>query len=237
MDKTTTTLQRIPPRRRLVTDVAARLRRAILSRELKPGQRLLETELAVQLGVSRTPLREALRMLEQEALVVPLPRGGVEVALLSAADADELYELREALDGLAARRVAGQNGRDVVAGVLRENLEQAKVAVMKRDMERFTELNVSFHETIVEASGNRWLGRFIPIIRMTIQLFYPVLATDTGRAEQALEEHAAILEAIAGGDVEQAAERAREHARRARQALRERLNVEERLRTGGSHVN
>lgn len=230
-------LERVPPRRRLVADVAARLRRAILSRDLKPGERLPETELAAQLGVSRTPLREALRMLEQEALVVALPQGGVEVARLDAADADDLYELREVLDGLAARRLAAQGSREGVVGILRENVEQAKAALAEKDMERFTELNVSFHERIVEGSQNRWLGRFMPVIRMTIQLFYPVLASDVERAQQAVREHEAILEAIAGGDSEEAAERAREHARRAREALRKRLRAEEeKLRTGASDV-
>jgi len=212
-----TVLDRVT-RHRLVVEIASRLRRAILSGELAAGQRLSEVELAERLGVSRTPVREALRMLEQEALVVASPRRGVEVVRLSAADAADLYELREALDGLAARRLAAGAGAEVIAG-LADNLDRTRRALERKDMDAFLELNVAFHEMIASCSGNRWLDRFVPVIRMTIQMFHPVLAKQVERAWQAWEEHEQIYRAVRGGDAQGAERSARRHVRNARAAL------------------
>ena len=112
-------------RTRLVDEAARALRDAILNGELSSGTRLRQVQLATQLGISRTPLREALMKLEQEGLIELLPRGGLRVALLNLDEAVELYDVREVLDGLAARlaaqRITEQGLRD-----LKRHLSQMK---------------------------------------------------------------------------------------------------------------
>lgn len=212
-------------RRRLADEVARRLRQAILSGELRPGQKLREKELSVLLNVSRTPVREALRLLEQEALVVASGGRGVEVVRLDLADARDLYEIREVLDGLAARRAALAASADGLRA-LADNLEAAREALLKMDGMAFMELNVAFHESIAAQSGNPWLQKFIPVVRMTVQMFHPMLIRDVRRAWRALAEHERIYAALETGDSESAERSAREHVRNAKEALMRGLSQE-----------
>lgn len=198
---------------RLVDEVVDLLRERILSGQYPPGSPLRQEQLAAELRVSRTPLREALRMLESEGLVSVSPGRGARVV---AGDRQRLlaaYELREVIDGLAARLVALRNSVHAARPLA------DRIAVQRRALEPwqprgYTSANIAFHQTILELSGNEFLLAQLPIVHMTSQVFMPFEVVEHGRATQAVEEHEAILAAISAGDCDAAERLAREHVHR-----------------------
>lgn len=205
-------------RRRLVDDATQSLREAILDGRLPGGARLRQTELAERLRISRTPIREALTRLCHEGLIELLPRGGVRVLLWNADEALELYDLREVLDGLAARLAAGR-ADDAVLGRLERALGRMAECVERHDPNHWFRSHVAFHEEIVRASGNRPLGRMSAVVRLSIRRFHPLLLKTEHRLEDAHGEHRGIFEAIAARDGEAAERRARAHIANAKEIV------------------
>ncbi len=220
------------PRTRLVDQAVEALRAAILSGRLAPGTRIRQLALAEQMGISRTPLREALAKLELEGLVTLLPAGGVRVALLEPAEAVELYDIREVLDGLAARLTAERADAAAI-----ERLG-AHLEAMRRCIERgeqdahawFTH-HVAFHEEIFRASGNSRLVSMTSIVRVSIQRFHRLLLTTPNRLSTAFSEHETIYRAIAAREPARAEQLARRHIDNAR-AIVKGLMTREAPRTG-----
>ena len=172
----------------------------------RPGQRLLETELAEQLGMSRTPLREAIRRLQSEGLVAHLPARGLCVAIYDAAEVDELYVMREALEGTAARLAAQHAGGAEIAllqGILAQ--EQGLVGMAAAEQNR------RFHRALHQAAHNRYLLRSLSAISDALLLLGPTTLELPGRAAAALEEHGRIVAAIARRDSAAAEQAARAH--------------------------
>jgi GntR family transcriptional regulator, vanillate catabolism transcriptional regulator len=209
-------------RTRLVDDVINQLRQLILDQSLPPGTALLQTELAERLGVSRTPLREAFRILEREGLVrVANGNRTIEVARFSPVELREMYEVREVIDGLAARLLA-RKGVDAstdtelrrLLGTMDESCEPFHPSV-------WFPAHTEFHVCIAQACGNSQLGSMMNVIRMTcLSLHFPlseraeVGAPDLGPIlEVAQEQHRAIYEAIHEGDERAAESHARRHIR------------------------
>jgi DNA-binding GntR family transcriptional regulator len=205
-------------RRRLVDDATQALRGAILSGRLPTGARLRQTDLAAQLGISRTPIREALGKLEQEGLVELLPGGGVRVAVMDLPDAVELYDVREVLDGLAARGAAERAGPGALAR-LEKALGRMAQCLERQDANQWFAAHVAFHEEIFRASGNRRLGAFLSVVRLSIRHFHPLLLTTERRLGRAWEEHRAILDAITARDAAGAERLARTHIANAREIV------------------
>lgn len=203
------------PRTRLVDKAVEVLRRAILGGGLPPGSRLRQLALAEQLGISRTPLREALAKLELEGLVTLLPAGGVRVARLEPAEAIELYDLREVLDGLAARLAAGRAAAAALAA-LGDHQEAMRECLATQDAHAWFTHHVAFHEGIFEAAGNARLRNLAPIVQQSVQRFHRLLLTTPRRLHVAFEEHEAILRALAGRDAAEAERLARQHIANAR---------------------
>ena len=197
-------------RRRLVDDAAETLRKAILDGRFLPGARLRQTDLADQLAISRTPIREALVRLQQEGLVDLLPGGGVRVKLLDLDEAVELYDLREMLDGLAARLAAARADAATFTRLEQALTRQAR-CVERDDAGPWFPAHVAFHEEIVRAAGNRHLTRLSSIVRLSIRHFHPLLLRTEHRLEQAWREHRAIYEAILTRDAGEAERLARQH--------------------------
>jgi len=197
-------------RRRLVDEATQRLRAAILDGRFPSGTRLRQTALADRLGISRTPIREALGRLQQEGLVELLPGGGVRVALLALDEAVELYDLREVLDGLAARLAARRAGPPTLARLERA-LGRMAQCLARGDANEWFGAHVTFHEAIFRASGNARLQALSAVVRLSIRRFHPLLLTTPNRLETAHREHRAIFEAIAAGDGERAEALARGH--------------------------
>lgn len=209
-------------RGRLVDEVAGVLRAAIARGELAPGQHLHQEALAERLGVSRTPLREALRKLEEEGLIV-LARGrGVEVRSPDLWEAVELYEVREMVDGLAASLCAQRSSPEERAG-LRAVHRQMHQGLANWDPHRWLIGNLAFHDAIVRAARNRVLAQSLHLVRLSAQTFYPTVLLQPQRAHAACEEHAAVLRAIEAGDPREAELAARHHIVAARLLLLERI--------------
>ncbi len=205
-------------RRRLVDDATQSLRAAILSGKLPAGARLRQLGLAARLGISRTPIRDALGRLEQEGLLELLPHGGVRVTLLNAERAVELYDLREVLDGLAARLAAGRADRAALARLERTLAGMAK-CIEQRDPSPWFRAHVAFHEEIVRAADNRPLTRLASVVRLSIRQFHPLLLKTERRLEDAYREHRGIFEAIAAHDGEAAERLARGHITNAKEIV------------------
>lgn len=207
------------PLRDLVTE---ELRRRILTGVLAPGERLVEDRLAGQLGVSRNPVREAIRVLETEGLVEVLPRRGAAVARPERRQAEELFEIRIALEGLAAR-LAARHRTPETAAELRAVLDAARPAVAEtatdaRAVGPVADHNTTFHVTVARISGNEQLDALVrPLLARAQWVF---VQTARHRATGSWAEHAAICDAIAAGDEEAAAALATAHVAAARRSYR-----------------
>jgi DNA-binding GntR family transcriptional regulator len=199
---------------RMKEGIVDSVRGAILEGKLAPGTVLRQEHLARQLHVSRTPLREALIALEREGFVTIAPSGAASVVALDARDALEIMDLREMVDGLAARLLAQ---RGIGADADRELTALAKTmrANAARDQHRYLVANAGFHVKIVEATGHARLQQFIPLVRMSAQVVYIRLRDQGRRLTHSADEHTRVLDAIRAGDADAAERFAREHVRNA----------------------
>jgi len=193
-----------------VDDATQTLRDAILDGRFTAGARLRQTDLADQLAISRTPVREALGRLQHEGLVELLPGGGVRVAVLALEEAAELYDLREVLDGLAAR-LAAQRAAPASFARLEKSLDRMAQCLARNDANQWFGAHVAFHEEIFRASGNARLIALSAMVRLSIQRFHPVLLRTPHRLADADREHRGIHAAIVSGDGERAELLARAH--------------------------
>lgn len=201
-------------RPRMKEGIVDQLRRLIIDGTLAPGTVLRQEHLARALSVSRTPLREALGVLEREGLVTFSASGSACVVALDARDAREIMDVREMVDGLAAR-VLAQRGMSAEVGERLEALAAGMRAVAQRDKHRFLVANADFHVAIVEATGHARLQQFVPLVRMSSEVVYVRLQNQGARLRRSAEEHTEILAAIRAGDAEHAERLARAHVRAA----------------------
>lgn len=202
----------------LYLEVAERLRQRIFSHDLTPGDWIDEQKLAEQYGISRTPLREALKVLASEGLVELKPRRGCYVTEISRNDLDDLFPLIAMLEGrCAADAVRRMKPADLSAlQDIHENLESAA-----RDgrMTDFFEANQEFHRKIQELSGNRWLLQVIQDLRKVLKLSRLHSLSLEGRLQQSLDEHRLILAALQDHDAAKAEKLMHDHLLSGREAL------------------
>jgi DNA-binding GntR family transcriptional regulator len=196
------------------------LRQEILSNRLAPGAHLQEESIADQLGISRAPVREALRLLAAEDLVTIAPRRGAVVKALSAEDFRAAYQVREALETLAIR-LAVPRMTDTDRRALRGLYQQMADAAARGDAERFGEANAAFHIYIVERCGNARLVETYKHLKNQMRQYRWWSVALRGAPEGPLAEHAAILDAIERGDLEAAVQRLAEHIRVPQQRLQD----------------
>lgn len=198
--------------------VAERLRARIFSHELKPGGWIDEQALAQEYGISRTPLREALKVLASEGLVVLKPRRGCYVTELSEQDLDEVFPVMALLEGKvafeAARRLASADFLRL--GAIHKELEHQAAA---NNADGFFEANQRFHAALQEIAGNRYLAQLIDDARKVIKLTRRDSLRLTGRIAQSLAEHRGILAALKDKDGALAAQRMHDHLLSGRAAL------------------
>ncbi len=189
---------------------------------LNPGDRLRETDLAERLGMSRTPVREAIRQLEADGIVTHVPRQGASIRTLDYAEVMELYEMRAVLEGTAAR-LAARAASDIEIEELFDMNQQ--MATMGNVPGAFI-LNRQFHAALLDAAKNRFLARSIHALQRALMILGPTTLSEPDRAEKAVEEHFGVLDAIKArdGSLAEAAMRAHiEAAQRVRvRALRAR---------------
>lgn len=193
--------------------VSEALRRDIRDGRYGPGDRITELEVAERLGVSRTPVREALRRLESEGLLVSLPWRGVVVAELDRAQLLELYAMREVLEGTAAR-FAAQHADAAEIDLMRDLLDQERKA--GDDGASAAQINRDLHEAIHGAARNRYLLSTLSALANALALLRGTTFSVPGRPGEGLAEHRAVVEAIAQRDGEAAEAAARLHIANAR---------------------
>ncbi|MBS1190846.1 MAG: transcriptional regulator, GntR family [Rhodocyclaceae bacterium] len=202
----------------LYQEVAERLRQRIFAHELPPGTWIDEQKLAEQYGISRTPLREALKVLASEGLVELKPRRGCYVTEISAQDLDDIYPLMAMLEGRCAseavRRAKAADVEDLKG--IHEALEGA---AREGRIEAFFEANQEFHRKIQELSGNRWLLMVIQDLRKVLKLSRMHSLSVEGRLQESLDEHRAIMDAFLAGQPEAAEKAMHDHLVSGREAL------------------
>lgn len=202
----------------LYQEVAERLRQRIFAHELTPGTWIDEQKLAEQYGISRTPLREALKVLASEGLVELKPRRGCYVTEISRRDLDDLFPLIAMLEGrCAAEAVSKAKPADIAA--LKQIHDALEKAAHDERIEAFFEANQEFHRKVQELSGNRWLLQVIQDLRKVLKLSRMHSLSLEGRLQQSLDEHRLIMVAIAGGDAKRAEQLMHDHLLSGREAL------------------
>ena len=203
------------------------IREAIIGGQLPPGERLMEIQLAEEMGVSRTPVREAIRKLELEGLVVMIPRKGAYVSGLSMKDISDVFEIRSALEGLAAE-LASERATEEELENMERHLVRIAEGIEKGDITSVVEVDTDFHGMLYTASRNQWLGQIINNLREQIQRFRQTSLSYPGRMRVALEEHRRIVEAISSRDPELARKLAAEHIENAENSLMDAIRSEQR---------
>lgn len=180
-----------------------KIREDILSDFYMPGDKIVEAKLAEELGVSRTPVREALKQLELDGLVDNIPNRGVVVKGISKQDIQDIYTIRVAIEGIAARW-AVQRMDDQVIEDLKEIYDLMEFYTFKNDLDRIFELNTRFHETVYVATHSRYLEQVLRDFQLFIKSTRNRSLQTIGRAKDALEEHKAILDGFMERDPEKA---------------------------------
>ena len=196
--------------------VGERIRGRILDGSLKPGERLVEDRLSAELGVSRVPVREALRSLSAEGLVTLLPRRGATVVEVTPEDVAELVEVRALLEGLNAR-LAGQRHDPQIVAQLEDTLQRGNRAAQAGTPEELARLNAEFHERLSEASRNAVLADVMRGLRERTSIAFAI--NGRARAREDWQEHAGVLAAVIAGDAELAALLAIRHVQNAAAAF------------------
>jgi len=191
------------------------IRQAIQNHRLKPGDRLREAELAEAIGVSRTPLREALARLESDGLIVNDPARGLAVMQLDYNMVGELYFIREVLEGTAAR-LAAQHASEVELAIIDEICDQYRRAM--GDGPALAVRNRQFHEALYRCAHNRYLVKMLNGLHDALALLGDSMLLDAKRAEQTLQEHAEIVDAIKARNPDAADLATRKHIRTAQVA-------------------
>ena len=171
------------------------LREAILKGELKPGERLMELQLASKLGVSRTPIREAIRMLEQEGLAVTIPRKGAEVAKMTEKDMEDVLQIREVLDELAVS-LACDNISEEEMQELERNMIRFENSIKSGDLKSLAQTDVEFHDVIYRATNNVKLMNMLNNLREQIYRYRVEYLKDEKAHPVLMKEHRAIVAAL-----------------------------------------
>ena len=196
------------------------LREAILKGDLKPGERLMELQLAAQLGVSRTPIREAIRMLEQEGLAVTVPRKGAEVAKMTLKGMEDVLEIREALDILACQLACDRITEEQLA-CLAEKKKAFEDSLKSGNVRAIAETDVAFHDVIYDATNNPKLVNMLNNLREQIYRYRVEYLKNADNYPKLIEEHNAIFDSLANRNHDHATSSIREHVKNQAIAVKE----------------
>jgi DNA-binding GntR family transcriptional regulator len=202
----------------LYEEVAERLRQRIFSHELPPGTWIDEQALAQDYGISRTPLREALKVLVAEGLVTLKPRRGCYVTEISEQDLDEIYPVMALLEGRCAFEAAQKAGAADLERLEAVHSELERAA-SENHIQSFFDANQEFHKVVQEIAGNRWLLQMIQDLRKVLKLTRLHSLTLEGRPQQSLAEHRLIMAALRSGNAAAAEKAMCDHIAAGRQAL------------------
>jgi len=198
--------------RALYEEVAELLRQRIFQRELEPGSWIDELKIAEEYGISRTPLREALKVLAAEGLVTMKVRRGAYVTEVSLQDLSDVYHLLSLLESDAAGVVAQRATDAELTGLMQLHRELEKAArAGTANADSFFAVNERFHMRLLEIANNRWRDQMVADLRKVMKLNRHNSLLKTGRMQESLQEHRAIMEALTARDAEKTVQRMREH--------------------------
>jgi DNA-binding GntR family transcriptional regulator len=202
------------------------LQEQILSRKLRTGEAVTEMKLSRELGVSRTPVREALQRLDREGLIKLIPNKGAVVLGISEQDLMDIYKIRMRLEGLAAR-IAAEKRDEAFCRELRDNVELTEFYMTKGNIEKVKNLDSEFHDIIYRCCESRMLGKTLSELHRYIASYRKLSLAVSGRIDHSLSEHREIYEAIACGNTDAADALMSEHVERALENLLQILNKDE----------
>lgn len=202
------------------------LRQAILTGELKPGERLMEIHLANRLGVSRTPIREAIRKLELEGLVTMIPRRGAEVAQITEKSMKDVLEVRRTLDALSAELACERITPDEEEALKKACLDFEE-AVKTKDAKIIAKADVALHDIIAAATGNQRLIQLINNLAEQMYRYRFEYIKDASQHERIIQEHRIIYESIMKKDKEAASNMAKTHIDNQEKAVISRIRMEQ----------
>lgn len=205
--------------------VCENIRQAIVDGTFSPGERLMEIQLADEMGVSRTPVREAIRKLELEGLVVMIPRRGTYVADISIKDITEIYEVRISLDVLAAGLAAERITDEELSQLNRLLVEMGK-HVASMNMDKIVEIDTEFHNILYTAARNERLTTIIINLREQLTGIRGRSMSAPGRLIETMDEHRTLVECVAARNVEAAQSAARVHLENAENTLIRHLHLD-----------
>jgi DNA-binding GntR family transcriptional regulator len=220
------TRRSIARHRPLGEEVTQTLRRMIIHGELKPGDRLVEERLAGELGISRTPLREALHRLEQKRMLSKRAQGGYVVRPLSYQEVEEAVDVRAVLESFAAERAAKRRPT-VLLERLKDNAERFEKAWEERNERDLLRLNSAFHALVHEMADSMFLYRLLAELTEVIERITRALASSLAAGSWSAADHRSLIRAIEQGDQETAARLAREHVRQGGKWILERMRSED----------
>lgn len=189
----------------LTTLIFEKIREDVLNDVYKSGEKIIEAKVAEEMGVSRTPVREALKQLELDGLVENIPNRGVIVKGVTRGDIDDIYEMRVAIEGIAAKWSVERMSDETLLH-LKEIYELMEFYTVKKDIDKIFELNTKFHEVIYKSACSRYLEHVLSDFQQFIKSTRKRSLETEGRMEEALDEHRAVLEAFIVRDVDRAVE-------------------------------
>jgi DNA-binding GntR family transcriptional regulator len=196
--------------RNLYERVYLHIKNKILNNELKPGSRVEYDSLIEELGVSRTPLRDALNMLDQEGLIEIRPRAGTFISTPKAKDIEEIYDIRKGLERQAVHLASSFiSNADLLQ--LKQEVEEADIAMKKGDLQPFFRSDRNFHQTIIRHSRNQRLIEIMDRLEAQVKWFGIIMTINYDRPTQASDMHNRILTAMIDSNVEKAKELMEDH--------------------------
>ena len=209
----------------LYMQVADRLRDQIYQHELIPGDPIDEMALCERFGISRTPLREALKVLNSEGLIELIPRRGSFVRSMEIEELNELFPVMAVLEGLCARE-AVENCTAQDLQQLETMHEKLENYVKESNIDAYYEQNFVFHQAVQDLSANKWLQRVIGDLRKVLRLARHMQLTIPGRLEESLEEHRQIMQAFSKHDPDMADQNMQKHLKQQWNSLVEKSKLE-----------
>ena len=202
------------------------LRQAILTGEMEPGERLMEIQLANKLGVSRTPIREAIRMLEQEGLAVTIPRKGAEVAKMTEKDMEDVLQIRLSLEALAVR-LSCENITPAALQELKVAMEDFEEKTKSSQFVEMAKADVKFHEILYKASNNPKLQQLLSNLREQMYRYRVEYLKDDGIYPRLIEEHQKMYDALKAKDQELAVSYVEKHLHNQAEAVKKIIREQE----------
>jgi len=205
-------------RKSLGQDVFEYLKNAIIDQTIEPGSRLVESKLAEMLGISRTPLREALHKLEREEWIEKTPSGGFQVVSLTRNDIEETFGIRSVLEAYAAR-LAAENYQEKDLVPLEKKMAEYQKCLEKKANDKLQKINTEFHDLLYALSRNPKLVKMINQLRSQISRFRQIILKQDEYAQESNEDHVRMLDAIKKRDGDMVEKLVREHILNGKKAV------------------